>query len=80
MNSGDFYITGFQLAVYFNTSVIVAVKDGESAGDDWDESAVYTYGSPSNAVLLSSVATDSTVTGGFVHASATYGASQQKVA
>ena len=53
--------------MHFNNSVIVATKDGESAGDDWSASVIYTYGSPSSAVLLSSVSTDSTTSGAYLH-------------
>jgi hypothetical protein len=67
INSGDYYLTGFQIAIHFDLSVVSAVKDGESLGDDWSSSTVFTYGSPSSAVLLSSVATDSTVTGSYIH-------------
>jgi hypothetical protein len=60
MNTCNQPLTGFQIEIYFDPSVVLAVKDGESNGDDWPGTITYTYGSPSSMVLVLSSEPSST--------------------
>ena len=45
-------LTGFQIQIFFDPSVVLALKDEEEDGKNWPGTITYTYGSPSSMVQV----------------------------
>eukprot|EP00750_Incisomonas_marina_P023041 INCI5009.7.p1 GENE.INCI5009.7~~INCI5009.7.p1 ORF type:complete len:4054 (+),score=953.74 INCI5009.7:190-12351(+) len=53
INTCDDTLTSFQIKVFFDSSVVAAVKDGQSTSDaDWGYDIVYTYNDPATMVQI----------------------------
>ena len=53
INTCDDVLTSFQIKVFFDSNIVVAVKDGHStSGADWGYDIVYTYNDPVDMVQI----------------------------
>ena len=56
-------LTAFQIQIFFDPNVVLAVKDAEEDGKNWPGTITYTYGSPSSMVQVLSSEPSSTAKG-----------------